>query len=931
VTVAAFGNTGDISSVLAGTESGGKFIPTLANNGGPTETIALVVGSPAYLAGGANTGGELDQRGDARGSTISIGAWDYDPALLSPVVTSEADTAGDVIGSAMTLRDALTYANAGVFGADPTLTFATGVGEFDGIVSSDNTISLAQGELVIDHSVTIDAPSAGVTIDAGGTSRVMEIDGTSSGVTVNLSDLTLENGNGNGTNESDNGGGLLVYAESGLSATVTISNSTISGNSAAYGGGIYNDGNDGAAMLTINNSTISGNKAINDDGGGIYNEGAFGTAMLTINNSTISGNSATDGGGIYNDGYAFGTAMLTISNSTISGNSASAFAGGIYNDGDTHGNATLAISNSTISGNSATDGGGGIFNDGDTFGNATLTIGDTILAGNTAGGSEADYTSDQGSVTDQGYNLYGQKGSDGGFNSGNGVTTQSTDIELGGSISTVLQTTLVNNVVTPELAANGGLTETIALVIGSPAIDAGDPALIGSTDQRGVTRGSEAAGTGLASDIGAYEAAIINVTADNRETVYDAQAAAPTLAYTVVSGPAGDLTGSIAITTPETDAGTYTGDIGQGTLAVTSNKYLLDFTAGTLTIDKRTVTIDPNSGQGKIYGTADPTLLFTTATATGTTGLVNGDMLSGALSYSGADLYTGVGNYAFTTGTLANSNYSVVLEASAPTFDITARTVTIDPTAGQGKVYGSVDPILTYTTETATGTTGLVHGDTLTGALSYAGAGQYTNVGNYAFTTGTLANANYSVVLEASPPTFDITPATLTYVANPATRYVGAANPTFTGMVTGFLDNQSVGSATMGTLTFTTTATSSSPAGHYAIDGSGLTANFGNYVFIQAPGNATALTIAGYPLGQPYAPFFDFSAQFNANANYNSFFTQGWFPLFAPGWNGWLIPVFSPGNEPHPVYSNQQPGYAPGHTPPGGVIAFGSSFTVGSP
>ena len=50
-------------------------------------------------------------------------------------------------------------------------------------------------------------------------------------------------------------------------------------------------------------------------------------------------------------------------------------------------------------------------------------------------------------------------------------------------------------------------------------------------------------------------------------------------------------------------------------------------------------------------------------------------------------------------------------------------------------------------------------------------------------------------------------------------------------------------SATTGTLVFTTAATSQSPAGVYAINGSGLSADHGNYIFVQAASNATALTI----------------------------------------------------------------------------------------
>ena len=67
--------------------------------------------------------------------------------------------------------------------------------------------------------------------------------------------------------------------------------------------------NAAGCTLTITNSTISGNQANN--GGGIYNSGT-----LTITSSTVSTNTTGLGGGIYNNG---GT--LTIVNSTISGNS----------------------------------------------------------------------------------------------------------------------------------------------------------------------------------------------------------------------------------------------------------------------------------------------------------------------------------------------------------------------------------------------------------------------------------------------------------------------------------------------------------------------------------------------------------------------------------------------------------------------------------
>jgi hypothetical protein len=83
----------------------------------------------------------------------------------------------------------------------------------------------------------------------------------------------------------------------------------------------------------------------------------------------------------------------------------------------------------------------------------------------------------------------------------------------------------------------------------------------------------------------------------------------------------------------------------------------------------------------------------------------------------------------------------------------------------------------------------------------------------------------------------------LTYTANSASRVYGAADPTFTGTVAGFVGSDTQANATTGTLTFASPATSSSNTGNYAITGSGLTSNNGKYTFVQASSNATALTI----------------------------------------------------------------------------------------
>ena len=138
------------------------------------------------------------------------------------------------------------------------------------------------------------------------------------------------------------GGGIYNYKGS-----ISITGSTISGNTSSYygGGGIYNY----KGSISITGSTISGNTS--SGSAGIYNEGG----SISITGSTISGNTASGGisstGGIKND-----SGNLTITGSTISGNTTSYGGGGIYNY-----SGNLTITGSIISGNSSRYGGGGIY------------------------------------------------------------------------------------------------------------------------------------------------------------------------------------------------------------------------------------------------------------------------------------------------------------------------------------------------------------------------------------------------------------------------------------------------------------------------------------------------------------------------------------------------------------------------------------------
>src|SRR5262249_11070242 len=240
-----------------------------------------------------------------------------------------------------------------------------------------------------------------------------------------------------------------------------------------YGGALYNDGSGGSASLTVIASTVSGNSA-SSDCGGIYNDGSSGgSATATVVNSTLSSNSAPTGysGGIENDGIS-GSATLTVLNSTLSGNSSEYDGSAI----SSFGSATATVLNSTLSGNTAYSG-GAIYN-----GSGTVKIGSTILNATTLSNSV-------GTIYSLGYNLSSDNG--GGFLTSSGDQINK-DPKLG------------------PLQNNGGPTFTHALLIGSPAIDAGTNFNGLTTDQRGpgfarTVDISAISNAGDGTDIGAFE------------------------------------------------------------------------------------------------------------------------------------------------------------------------------------------------------------------------------------------------------------------------------------------------------------------------------------------------------------------------------------------------------------------------------------------
>ncbi|MBX3000054.1 MAG: PKD domain-containing protein [Caldilineaceae bacterium] len=178
------------------------------------------------------------------------------------------------------------------------------------------------------------------------------------------------------------GAGMLNNGDNGMSSP-TLTGVTFSGNSASFGAGMYNNGsNGGVSSPSLVNSVFRGNQATSN-GGGIFNNGSNGgVSSPSLTDVTFSSNQAdSSGGGIYNYGGT-GVSSPSLSVVTFSGNQAGSSGGGIYNYG-INGVSSPVLTNSIFSGNSATNSGGGIFNNGDN-GMSSPTLTDVTFSGNSA-------------------------------------------------------------------------------------------------------------------------------------------------------------------------------------------------------------------------------------------------------------------------------------------------------------------------------------------------------------------------------------------------------------------------------------------------------------------------------------------------------------------------------------------------------------------
>ena len=641
-----------------------------------------------------------------------------------------------------------------------------------GIFNNGGTVTITDSTLS-DNSAD-NAPSTNPTVQGG---AIYNAGGTLTITNSTLSHNTVQGGSNNYGGGVYSSGGTLNFTNSTFSVnlalnglnnqgggiymtggSISITSSTLSDNSATgnaftnYGGGIYKSGgsltmtgstlhkntvgsgngiqNFGAGIYTtggtsaIANSTLSGNFALgplfsSNLGGGIYTGDT-----LTVTNSTLSGNSvngsgagSANGGGIYNAIAG----QLTLINSTLSGNFVSGSSngnngGGIYSDAG-----SLTVTNSTLSANSVS-GSGSFLNDGGGIYNAgasTANIRNTIIAGNTAPTNPPGIPQSAqdvfGSFNSQGHNLIGKVNGANGFSNGNngdqvGLSAAPKDPMLG------------------PLASNGGPTQTMALLSGSSAIDAGDGCVFDNscspslgfaitTDQRGMgfSRKVDGNSDGTAAvDIGAYEAAVCTT---------------PPATPTASNGGPYCAGATIQLSTPSVSGATYAWTGPNGFTSSLQNPTRTSATtadAGTYSV---TVTVN---GCTSAAGTTNVVVNATPATPTASNGgpYCDGQTIQLSTPVVSGATYSWTGPNGFTSS-LQNPTRTSATTADAGTYSITV-TVNGCPSAA-----GTTNVVVNATPATPTASNGGPYCDGATIQLStpFVSGATYAWTGPNGFTS----------------------------------------------------------------------------------------------------------------------------------------------------------------------------------------------------
>ncbi len=762
--------SGNASTVFAQTQANGAATAgVLADNGGPVQTIALLASASNPALDVGTTTLLTDANGDARdvdlalvnnGGTVDAGAVELAaiPEADSLIVTTATDVVDEFDGET-SLREAIAFANSNADAS--TITFDAGV--FSG--GANSLIRLTQGEIEITEATTIDGSTGTeivITGDASGNDSLVsgtsltDVAASGAALLADNSRLFLLTGadasaifesltlTGGRTTASGERGGAIRADD----ADVTLTNSTVSGNStageSAFGGGISastatltnstvsengtagysaRGGGISASTTTMTNSTVSGNSTVGDfaRGGGIF------ASTATLTNSTVSGNGTA---GYYARGGGISASTATLTNSTVSGNST---AGDYARGGGTYAyRATLT--NSTVSGNSTA----GVSASGGGISSGTATLTNSTVSGNSTAGIDA-YGG--GIFVGSALSLTNSivLGNDSAQTTENEITGAAPTLNnsiISGDTALVFALTQANGSATAGvLADNGGPVQTIALLAdaGNPALDAGTATGAPVTDARGETRpfdinATNSGGNGEvgnaganAIDLGAYElqggileagSLVVTTTADVVDAFDGLTSLREAIAFAGLHAAPDDIT--------------FANGVGEafetgGTIILNGSELSL---AGNITIDgdldndgTADVTIDAN-GQSRVMnvtgGTVDLDGLV----------LTNGNAGAGE---GGALLVSNGADVTVRNSTLSNSSASngggLALDGATSTAAMHASTISGNTAGSGGGVYAGYAGALTLAGSTLSGNTasqsgGGVFANSVTASLS---------------------------------------------------------------------------------------------------------------------------------------------------------------------------------------------------------------------
>ncbi|MDE2406813.1 MAG: filamentous hemagglutinin N-terminal domain-containing protein [Xanthomonadaceae bacterium] len=865
------GGSGGGTTVTGAIASAGGLIDVFGSSLGAS---GLVLGGSGYggvTSGGGNillqgqgaTGGVILNRGKISGNTV-------DSAGGSLTVLGTASGAG-AVGTAidgLTLQSAsgalsvtgnaaqgvgITFANGAGVSTTTGAIGLHGTGATFGLDVANGAIQTNSGNITLDGTATAVNAVAGVRVTGNGLTTnggTIRVTGTSAG------GVGVQLGDGSNPFVIGSGGGAITLSGTGVNAGVLMQNNQVT----TGGGALAITGSGGALGVSMMGGSVNsggGNLDVNgtasaSGGVGVDLDASLAAAAGAVR---VQGIAASGSGLRFGPASGISTTTGGISLTGVGADSGMTIAGGTFTTSSGHidlrGRSTAANSDGLVIGNgvSISSNGGGI-----------------ALSGE---GSNAGLRLGSGAVVDAGNSLIILRAAntgagdalvlDGNLRSGLGVNLRPGGVDANGSLYDRVDDQILLG------SGNGFALSNAELArISAPEIVVGSNQHAGTIlVQEAITRngnltlqnGGGSGGINLQSgiDVGNYTLAL----SSGGSIIQSASAALH--AHSLLASAGGDVLlgtaqNDVASTTLAGSAGgnfqfTDVNALAVGTVSATgfnagtgqlSSMGASGVTAGgdvlirnlagdlTLNADVRGVNIDlvtagrlQNPAGAQLFASGD-WRVWASSWNGETRGGLAGD---GALPNLYGCAYLGACGVSVGTG----DNHFIYVQQ--PVATITFGNAT--------REYGLDNPAFTYLV------TGAILGDTAGGIVSGTASSVGTkgsDVGNYAIAGNFTSPAGY--ILQLVPGVLSITPATLVFTADPFVRYLGSANPLFSGTVTGFRNGDTQQSVFGTGAVWSSPAGALSPVGYYPIVG-GTSAK--NYVFVQAPGNATALQVIPLP------------------------------------------------------------------------------------